>query len=117
MNVVDLARPAPAAAVIRRRRWPLPFSPWHLVLIPATIILIFPFVWIIVTSVETPAEALRFPPDLTPHVLRLTNYGDALAAEPFGRFFWNSIVVALTTVLSNLVLCATAGYAFARFRF
>lgn len=121
MNAVDVVKAVavPAAAGVRRKRWRwrLPFSPWHLVLIPATIILIFPFVWIIVTSVETPAEALRFPPDLTPHVLRPANYRDALAAAPFGRFFWNSLVVALTTVFSNLVLCATAGYAFARFRF
>jgi multiple sugar transport system permease protein len=95
----------------------LPFSPWHLVLIPATIVLLFPFVWLIVTSIETPAEALRFPPVLTPHVIRLRNYPDALAAAPFGRFFVNSIVVAVTTVISNLVLCAAAGYAFARLRF
>ena len=108
-----------SAAVIplsrRRLRWP--FSPWHLVLIPATIVLLFPFVWLIVTSLETSAEALHFPPDLTPHVIKFSNYPDALAAAPFGRFFFNSAVVAVTTVLCNLVLCAAAGYAFARFRF
>ena len=46
---------AAASQVVARRRFRLPFSPWHLVLIPATIILIFPFVWLVVTSVETPA--------------------------------------------------------------
>jgi len=122
MTAVDLTKetaalPAAGLAGPRRRRWPLPFSPWHLVLVPASIILIFPFVWIAVTSIETPSEALRFPPDLTPHVLRFGNYHAALQAAPFWRFFWNSGVVAMTTVVSNLVLCATAGYAFARFRF
>jgi multiple sugar transport system permease protein len=100
----------------RRRRW-LPFSPWHLVLIPATVILLFPFVWLLVTSVETPAEALRFPPVLDPHVIRFANYSDALASAPFVRFFVNSAIVSVLTVLSNLALCALAGYAFARFRF
>jgi multiple sugar transport system permease protein len=95
----------------------LPFSPWHLVLIPATIVLIFPFAWLILTSVETPAEALHFPPILTPHVLRFANYADAWHSAPFSRFFINSGVVAVTTVVSNLVLCSLAGYAFARFRF
>ena len=110
--------PAVSPAVVRpRRRWKLPFSPWHLVLVPATIILIFPFFWMLITSLETSSEALRFPPDLTPHVWRFANYNDALNAAPFGRFFWNSAVVAVTTVASNLVLCSTAGYAFARFRF
>jgi multiple sugar transport system permease protein len=95
----------------------LPFSPWHLVLIPATIVLIFPFAWLILTSIETPAEALHFPPILTPHQLDFGNYSQALQSAPFGRFFINSAVVAVSTVLSNLVLCALAGYAFARIRF
>jgi multiple sugar transport system permease protein len=100
-----------------RRRWRLPFSPWHLVLIPATLILIFPFLWLLLTSVETQAEALHFPPLLTPHVLKFSNYIDALKAGPFGTWFLNSVVVAVGTVLCNLVLCSLAGYAFARFRF
>jgi multiple sugar transport system permease protein len=100
----------------RRRRW-LPFSPWHLVLLPATLVLIFPFFWLVITSLETPSEALHFPPVLVPHVLRFANYADALSTAPFGRFFVNSGVVAVLTVLCNLVLCSLAGYAFARFRF
>ena len=107
---------APAISLPRRRRR-LPFSPWHLVLIPATIVLIFPFAWLIITSIETPAEALHFPPILVPHHLDFGNYPQALQAAPFGRFFINSAVVAVTTVASNLVLCSLAGYAFARYRF
>ena len=107
---------APAQA-IPRRRFRLPFSPWHLVLVPATLALIFPFFWLLVTSLQTSAEALHFPPILIPHHLRFANYGDALQAAPFGRFFLNSAVVAVTTVLCNLVFCSLAGYAFARLRF
>ena len=108
---------AASAQALPRRRFRLPFSPWHLVLIPATILLIFPFVWLIVTSVETPAEALHFPPVLIPRELHFANYPNALAAAPFGRFFLNSAVVAVTTVVCNLVFCSLAGYAFARLRF
>jgi len=107
---------APVQA-IPGRRFRLPFSPWHLVLVPATLVLIFPFVWLVVTSVETPAEALHFPPILIPHELHFANYSNALAAAPFGRFFFNSTVVAVITVLCNLVFCSLAGYAFARLRF
>jgi multiple sugar transport system permease protein len=106
-----------SSEAIPRRRFRLPFSPWHLVLVPITLVLIFPFAWLIVTSVETSGEALHFPPILTPHVLRFANYGDALKAAPFSRFFVNSTVVALTTVACNLVFCSLAGYAFARLRF
>ncbi len=79
--------------------------------------LIFPFFWLLVTSLETSSEALHFPPVLIPHVLRFANYSDALNSAPIGRFFINSAVVAVLTVLCNLVLCSLAGYAFARFRF
>jgi len=110
------AIPIPAAAARKRRRR-LPFSPWHLVLIPATLVLIFPFAWLLITSVETSSEALRFPPLLTPHHLEFSNYPQALQGAPFGRFFINSAVVAVTVVIGNLVLCSLAGYAFARYRF
>jgi multiple sugar transport system permease protein len=104
-----------ALLVEARRR--LPFSPWHLVLLPASVVMLFPFYWLIITSVETNSEALHFPPELWPGVIRFANYGDALASAPFVRFFLNSLVVAVTTVVCNLVLCTLAGYAFARFRF
>jgi len=106
---------APAVSVAGRRR--LPFSPWHLVLVPATIVLIFPFVWLLVTSIETPAEALHFPPILIPHHLDFGNYSAALQAAPFGRWLVNSALVAVLTVLCNVVFCSLAGYAFARYRF
>ena len=100
-----------------RRRRRLPFSPWHLVLIPASVALLFPFAWLLIASVETPSEALHFPPILIPHTIRFANYSDALSSAPFVHWLINSAVVAVATVLSNLVLCTLAGYAFARFRF
>jgi multiple sugar transport system permease protein len=107
-----------ATTMVRpRSRLRLPFSPWHLVLVPAALVLLFPFAWLLLTSLETSSEALHFPPLLTPHVLKLSNYPAAWNSAPFGRFFINSAVVAVTTVLSNLVLCSLAGYAFARLRF
>jgi len=45
----DLRQSAPHGRQASRRRRRLPFSPWHLVLIPATVVLIFPFVCLLVT--------------------------------------------------------------------
>ena len=108
---------AAEALPLTRRKRRLPFSPWHLFLIPAALVLLFPFVWLAVTSIETPGEALHFPPILIPHHLDFGNYSQALSQAPFGRFFINSIVVAVVTVVCNVVICALAGYAFARYRF
>jgi multiple sugar transport system permease protein len=99
------------------RRWRLPFSPWHLVLVPLAFVLIVPLLWMVVTSLQTQGEANRFPPVLLPHHPRIANYADAWHTAPFGTFFLNSALVAFVVVVSNLVVCSLAGYAFARLRF
>jgi multiple sugar transport system permease protein len=59
MSAVPVTATAPPPARARRIR--LPFSQWHPVLIPDTIVLIFPFAWLLISSLETSREALRFP--------------------------------------------------------
>jgi len=74
-------------------------------------------VWMVVTSLETPAQTLRFPPTLWPGTLRFGNYATTIRQSAFGTWFWNTTVVTTTVVISNLVLCSLAAYAFARIRF
>ncbi|MGH3640141.1 MAG: carbohydrate ABC transporter permease [Mycobacterium sp.] len=100
-----------------RRRWRLPFSPWHLVLIPLSFLLVVPLLWMLVTSLETEGEANHFPPVLFPANPRFQNYSEAWDAAPFGQFFLNSALVTLVVLVSNLIVCSLAGYAFARIRF
>ena len=114
-TVAPQAQPAPQAA--RRRRLRLPFSPWHLVLIPLSFLLVVPLLWMLVTSLETESETNRFPPVLLPERPRFENYSEAWAAAPFGHFFLNSAMVTVVVLISNLVVCSLAGYAFARIRF
>jgi multiple sugar transport system permease protein len=122
-STVDTLAPAdgqeaprgPHAPPSSARGW-LP-SPWHLVLIPVTFLLLVPLLWMLVTSLQTPDEAQQFPPVLIPSELRWQNYSDAFAAAPFGRFFLNSAIVAIVVVVSNVLLCSLAGYAFARLQF
>jgi multiple sugar transport system permease protein len=106
-----------AAETESGRRLRLPFSPWHLVLVPLTFVLVAPLLWMLLTSLQTTAEANRFPPVLIPHHWRFANYVDAWHTAPFGTFFLNSALVTLVVVISNLVVCSLAGYAFARVRF
>jgi multiple sugar transport system permease protein len=98
------------------RRGRLPFSPTHLILIPLALLMVTPLAWMVMTSIQTPDEARRFPPVL-PSGIHWQNYTDAIHAAPFGRFFLNSFLVTGACVVGNLVLCSLAGYAFARLRF
>jgi multiple sugar transport system permease protein len=95
----------------------LPFSPRHLALVPISAVMVLPLVWMLVTSVESLDQTRHFPPTLIPTAFHWDNYRDAWNQAPFGRFFVNSVIVTGTAVLSNLILCSLAGYAFARLRF
>jgi multiple sugar transport system permease protein len=103
---------APAGAQARRRRP----SGWHLVLIPVALVMLVPLLWMLVTALSTLAETRRFPPGL-PSSLHWGNFAAAWDESPFARWMINSAIVAVTCVVSNLVLCSLAGYAFARIHF
>ncbi|WP_107087782.1 carbohydrate ABC transporter permease [Streptomyces rimosus] len=99
----------------RRRR--LPFSAWHLLLAPLSLGFALPLVWLVLSSVMTNAEINRFPPALWPSGIDLGGYDYVLGNAMFPRWFANSSIVAVTAVLSNLLLGSLGGYAFARMRF
>ena len=93
------------------------FSPWHLVLIPIALVMLVPMVWMLATSLETLNETRHFPPIIFPHTLRPANYSDVLTQAPFARWFVNTMIVTVVTVVGNLLFCSLAGYAFARIKF
>jgi len=76
-----------------------------------------PFIWMLLSSFMSELEMFSFPPKLLPEKLRWSNYTEALTLLPFGRFFFNTIVVTLLAVAGQLLTCSMAGYAFARLRF
>jgi multiple sugar transport system permease protein len=76
-----------------------------------------PLLWLIVSSFMTNAQINKFPPTIIPDSLHLDGYRYVFDTGRFGRWFLNSTIVAGTTVVSNLVFCSIAGYAFARMRF
>ena len=103
-------------AQVPRRRRPRAPSPWHLVLVPVALLMAAPLVWMVLTSLSTLEETRRFPPGL-PSSLHWANYATAWHDSPMAHWLVNSAIVSVTCVLSNLVLCSMAGYAFARLRF
>jgi multiple sugar transport system permease protein len=120
---VALGRPDPRSLpgetgmVERPRRRLLPFDPWHLFLLPLAAVMLLPMLWMVVTSLETEAQTFHFPPILWPGTPQFGNYLDVIRDSAFARWFWNTTVVTVAVVASNLVLCTLAAYAFARIRF
>ena len=106
-----------AAPLRRRRRGQLPFSPWHLVLVPVTLLFALPLVWLLVSSFMSNAQINRFPPTIVPDSLHLDGYRYVIENALFPRWFLNSMIASLTVVVGNLIFGVLAGYAFARMRF
>jgi multiple sugar transport system permease protein len=105
------------AEAVERPRRRFPFDPWHLVLAPAALVFAIPLIWLAISSLMTNAQINKFPPTIIPDSLHVDGYHFVLGNALFPTWFLNSSIVALTTVVSNLVFCSLAGYAFARMRF
>jgi multiple sugar transport system permease protein len=119
MSSEAVARPAAAGlerAAPRRRRRRRP-SAWHLLLLPLSLIFIFPFVQMLLASLMTTSEINAYPPALFPHHPSLHAYRTVLQDSDFTTWFTNSVIVTSVAVVSQLLLCPLAGYAFARMRF
>lgn len=89
----------------------------HIVLIIASIVMIFPFVWQIKMSVSTQADITAVPPILIPTSLEWGNFAEVFTRLPFLDQFWVSLAVTVLRTVAQVILCSMAGYAFARMHF
>lgn len=85
----------------------------HLVLIAFVVIALFPFYWMVATSLKSIQEALATPPTFFPAQLQWGNYPEALSRAPFGRFLLNTFFVASMCTICNVLSSVLAAYAFA----
>jgi multiple sugar transport system permease protein len=89
----------------------------HIVLIAGAIIMIFPFIWGISTSLKDMREVLSNPFSLIPKDLTFINYRNVVRSIPIIRFFLNSLIVSVTITVSQLFTCSLSAYAFSRLKF
>lgn len=90
----------------------------HVILILVSLLSIFPFVWLISTSLKGAGENIfAYPPSLIPSDFTWSNYTGVWREVNFIGYFINSMIVAGGTVILNLILSAMAGYPLARMEF
>ncbi len=82
-----------------------------------TVVFLFPFAWMIATSLKTNTEALTNPTALLPAVAQWGNYPAVIGALNFWREALNSLIMTLGVTFGQIILAALAGYAFARLKF
>lgn len=87
-----------------------------LVIIIAAIV-VFPFFWMVRSSLMSNLEINQYPPLLLPRVWHFDNYLYTLTVFPFGRYFLNTMTITLPSVAGVLVTASLAAYSFARLKF
>jgi ABC-type glycerol-3-phosphate transport system permease component len=87
---------------------------WAMVLV-ALVMVVFPFYWMINTSLKPASEIFLSPPTFISSNWSLDAYVTVLTQRPFARYFLNSLVVTLGTTVLSVTLAAFAAYGFTRF--
>jgi putative chitobiose transport system permease protein len=107
----------PRAGRARARRG-LEAAFWYFLLSLMAVITVFPFVWMLLTSIKGVSDPIfSVPPQLLPGHPTLENYGTVLDQLPVPTFFLNSIIVGVAVTTLNVLVAALAAYPLAKLRF
>jgi putative chitobiose transport system permease protein len=91
---------------------------WYVLLLALAVITVFPFFWMLMTSLKGPADPLySVPPQFIPSNPSLAAYQQVLDALPIPTFFMNSLIVAASVGVLNVLVAAMAAYPLAKMRF
>lgn len=94
------------------------FAP-HLAIVVVLLVLLYPLVWLLATSLK-PADEVLTSLELLPSHLAWSNFTtalDGISGASIGRLMANSLIISLGCVLGNVLSCSLTAYAFARLRF
>ena len=89
----------------------------YLFLIIMALIVLFPFYWMIISSLKTEAEYRSTIPTFWPQVIQWGNYAQAFTAASLGRLFLNTAYVGIVSTILSLVITVLSAFAFARLEF
>ena len=89
----------------------------YIVLVLFAALMLLPFAYMLSTSLKSLNEVFTTPIQWIPSQLRWDNFTTALREHPIAHYFRNSLLVAVSVTLLNLLTCSLAGYSFAKFRY
>ena len=86
-------------------------------LILMALVVLFPFYWMIISSLKSLEEYRLNVPTFWPQKILLSNYADAFTTASLGRLFYNTMIVGVVSTLLSLVITVLSAFAFARLEF
>ena len=89
----------------------------YFLLVIFAIITVFPFYWMISSSLKSGFEVIQTPPTMLPENVMWSNYSTAFSMAPFGRYFINTIIVTVLSIVSTVVISILSAFAFSHLEF
>lgn len=89
----------------------------YLVLIIGAVVMLVPFIWMVLTSFKTYAEAVKVPVVWLPAVWKFDNYREVLLRLDFLQYYGNTILVTFLVTVIMLFIGSLSAFAFARMEF
>lgn len=81
------------------------------------LIVLFPFYWMIISSLKTLEEYRLSVPTFWPRQIMFSNYAEAFTAASLGRLFLNTMYVGIVSTILSLIITVLSAFAFARLEF
>jgi multiple sugar transport system permease protein len=110
----------PVPATKKRRNFRESASPWaYIALIAISVVALFPFLWMVSTSLKTLDKTMAYPPQWIPRPVVFRNYYDAVTSTKANFPLWtrNTLLVAALAVSGTTLSSAVVAYGFAKIRF
>lgn len=82
-----------------------------------SVLMIFPFVWMVLSAFKTPADVYAYPPRWIPSEFNYNNFIEVFDKIPFWRYYINSIFVSVSQTALQIFLSVTAAYALSKLVF
>ncbi|TXI96916.1 MAG: carbohydrate ABC transporter permease [Burkholderiaceae bacterium] len=89
----------------------------YAILFVLALLCVFPFWWTLVVAISTEGNVFEFPPSFMPRAVSFENFAEVMRVIPVGSFYWNSIVITVSTVVWKLMFCSLAAYPLSRMQF
>jgi multiple sugar transport system permease protein len=86
----------------------------HIVLIPAAIVFLMPFLWMLSTSLKPDSQLYAYPPIWIPNPLQWSNFPKTVTFVPFFLYLRNTLIISLSSMVGVVISSSLAAYSLAR---
>ena len=91
--------------------------PVFLILLLVSVVMIFPFIWMVLSAFKTNADVYAYPIRWLPSSFEWSNFQKVFQMVPFLRYYWNTILTSVLQTAIQIAMSIGAAYAFAKLHF